>query len=113
MILASTAEGTTLDDLATLADKVMDVAAPTVSSVTTSQLSAEIEQLRSEVTDLKEIVKSLSRNTPQRPPRQRSTSPAPPSRKSDLCWYHQRFAEAASKCNPPCAWTSGNDRAGR
>ena len=63
MILASTAEGTSLDNLATLADKVMEVAVPTVSSVTVSQLSAEMEQLRSEVTGLKEIVKSLSLNT--------------------------------------------------
>ena len=113
MILASTAEGTSLDNLATLADKVMEVAVPTVSSVTVSQLSAEMEQLRSEVTGLKEIVKSLSLNIQRRPSRQRSTSPAPPSHKSDLCWYHQRFAEAANKCNPPCSWTSGNDWAGR
>ena len=67
MILASTAEGTSLDNLATLADKVMEVAVPTVSSVTVSQLSAEMEQLRSEVTGLKEIVKSLSLNTQRRP----------------------------------------------
>ena len=113
MILASTTEGTSLDDLAALADKVMEVSVPTVSAVTTSQLSAEMEQLRSEITDLKELVKSLSLNSQQRPLKRRSASPAPPQRKPDLCWYHQRFADAANKCNPPCSWTSGNDQAGR
>ena len=31
---------------------------------------------------------------------------------TDICYYHQRFGNAARKCKPPCTFT-GNDGAGR
>ena len=52
MVLAST-ETNELQDLAQLADKVMEVGAPTVSSVRTTNSSFEIVQLRSEIADLR------------------------------------------------------------
>ena len=35
-----------------------------------------------------------------------------PARDRDVCFYHQRFGDAARKCVQPCAF-AGNDRAGR
>ena len=61
MVLASTPDTTDLDDLAQLADKIVEVAIPSVAAVhTPSPLNAEVEQLRTEVSCLQEIVKSLS-----------------------------------------------------
>ena len=55
MILTSTSD-------TQLADKVVEVAAPSVSAVNNSslQLSSEVDQLHAEVTRLQEVVKSLS-----------------------------------------------------
>ncbi len=63
MVLASTASTVSIDQLADLADKIMEVAtAP--SSVcaiqSTPPLQSEVEQLRSEVTRLQDLVRSLS-----------------------------------------------------
>ena len=90
MVLASTAATVSLDDLAELADKIVEVAAPTVNAVHTPQLTSEVEQLRSEVARLQDLVKSLStRRKPRR-------SPTPTRLSSDtntqsLCWYHQKY----------------------
>ena len=118
MVLASTKDDEDLESLASLADKVVEVAAPTVSTVQTSettqsQLSTEVEQLRGEVVRLQKLVTSLSATRHPRPNRRRTPSPAPPTRPSDLCWYHARFAEKAAKCNQPCSWSQENSQADR
>ena len=119
MVLASAKEDD-LDKLASLADRVAEVATP-VSVIETSQLSAEVEQLRAEITDLKSlVVKSLSstsslparKHTPRHRAPSRSTSPAPPTQSTGLCWYHARFAEKAARCNQLCSWDLGNEQAG-
>jgi len=107
MVLASTDESLALDKLAELADKVMEVATPSVSAIATPQITTEVEQLRTEVTRLQELVKSLTTQARQRStsnPRQ-PPSPAHPCPAADptLCWYHQKFGEAAHKCRQPCA----------
>lgn len=112
MVLASTGDDVSLDALAQLADKIVEVAAPSVSTVVAPQLTAEVDQLRTEVTRLKELVKSLS--VRKKIFRNRSPSPArthPPA-DSSLCWYHERYGEAARKCRAPCS-KSGNDQASR
>ena len=115
MVLASTGDSVTLGDLAQLADKITEVAAPSVSSVTSPQLTCptEIEQLRADVTSLTKLVKSMA-GTRSKPLRTRSPSPArlPSSADTDLCWYHQRYGDAAKKCRAPCS-RSGNDPASR
>lgn len=65
MVLAST-ETKDLQDLAQLADKVMEVAAPTVSSVRTTNSSPEIVQLRSEIADLQKMFETFM-STPTKP----------------------------------------------
>ena len=52
MVLASTAYTISLEELATLADKVMDVAAPSIAAGSTPQITTDIKQLRAEVTRL-------------------------------------------------------------
>ena len=104
MVLASVKRDTTLPELAQMADEIVEVATPSVSAVTHDppHLTTEMEQLRSDVASLTNLVKSLTR-------RRRSPSPNPTRRQSttDLCWYHQRFGDAARKCQEPCS-KSGN-----
>ena len=115
IVLASTNDAISLEELAQLADKIMDVASPSVSAITTPPLHTEVDQLRAEVSRLKELVTSLSQRGRTRgrlstPPRLRSPSPSTPN--TSLCWYHQRFGDAARNCKPPCS-KSGNALASR
>ena len=102
MVLASTPDAGSLDELAQLADKIAEVATPSISSVNTS---TEFEHLRQEVAELKLLIQTLKQ--PNRRSRGRSPSPAP----QGLCWYHTKFGDSARKCKPPCAKSSENARA--
>ena len=107
MVLASTTDSISLEELATLADKVMDIAAASIAAVSTPQATTEVEQLHAEVTRLKDAVTLLTKG------RRSGRSPSPhPSTDSTLCWYHQRFGKDAHKCRPPCSCL-GNDSASR
>ena len=116
MVLAATKDTEDLETLAALADKVIEVAPPTVSTATTesSQLSTEVDQLRAEIAGLKELVQSAS-SQPAKSTRQsrRSFSPQPRRQRGGWCWYHMQFAERAMRCQPPCSWKSENEPAGR
>ena len=108
MLLASTPDTGNLEDLAQLADKVVEVAVPSVANV---NASTDLQQLRQEVADLKGMLQSLKLT--RRPPRSRSASPAPPTQQpQELCWYHAKFGDQAQKCKPPCS-KSGNSKATR
>lgn len=120
MVLASTSATTSLEELAELADKIAEVAAPTIAATTTSlpspQLLAEMQQLRTEVRQLQNAVRTLFRQSRgHSTSRSRQSSPAPPSTDdSSVCWYHQTYGEAAKKCKSPCLYTQqSNDPAGR
>lgn len=110
MVLASTPDTVSLENLAELADKIVEVATPSIGAVTTPKLTTEVEQLRAEVTRLQEVVESFSRRP--RLPSRRSPSPARPRTPTDatLCWYHQKYGDRAQKCRSPCD-KALNDRA--
>ena len=119
MVLASSSDAKSLEDIAQLADKIVNIAPPTMSSLapSPSPSTTEVDNLRAEVTHLKELVSTLyprgrsSRNrspSPQRNPRSHSPPPLNPG----LCWYHARFGDRARNCTPPCS-KSGNSPASR
>ena len=118
MVLASTSDTTSLEDLSQLADRIMEVAPPTMAAIPPAY--DEVQSLRTEVDRLKELVTTLSsreRTAHQRSPsprRQRFRRPTPPpaTQREGLCWYHTRFGDRARKCTPPCT-KSENFRAGR
>ena len=47
MMLASTPETTTIDEIATLADHIMDVLAPSIFTVAATQLSTDVNHFES------------------------------------------------------------------
>ena len=118
MVLASTRDDTPIEDLAQLADKIVEVAVPpSVSNVSAPVQTSEIQQLRTEIASLTKVVQSLRKHRRSRSnsfSRRRSPSqagqPRPPSENSDLCWYHYKFGDSALKCKPPYS-KSGNDQA--
>lgn len=125
MVLASTPDTSSLDKLAEMADKVMEVAAPSVSSVATpTDISAEVEQLRVELSRLERLVSSLARRSrsSSRPPSdsrlpRRTPTPTPPGNNPadstpSLCWYHAKYGDRARRCKQPCSRAS-NDQATR
>ena len=65
--------------------------APSISAVSQSQLSSEIEQIGSQISDLQKLVQRLSTSQRRNPPRTRSPSPPLQQSQSNLCWYQQKF----------------------
>ncbi len=100
MVLVSTPEGTTLSALANMADKIIEVTTPTVSVAAVSTClpdalpkplapelatAADIADLRSEISQLEKLVRSLSRSRSSRSSHRSltPTAPAPSTDKSD------------------------------
>ena len=109
MVLAITPEATSLDELATLADRIMEAQSVSSSiSAVNSPPSTELSQLCEEIKHLKQLLNSGRDNfRSRRNSRGRSPSPAHSQSHSNVCWYHQRFGDAARKCHLPCS-KSGN-----
>ena len=90
MVLASTSDSVSLDELAQLADKIVEVASPqSVSTVRSSTLSDEVKKLKGQLTNLTQLVKSLPFQCKSRIC---SPSPALPdfnnANDTTVCWYH-------------------------
>ena len=126
MVLASTDQGMELHRLADMADKVMEVATPSVAAITSTPPidvprtsdKSDLKQLTEKVSRLASLVASMTSVDQPRHNRSRSVSrfhrphsPAPKeSQDNSLCFYHQKFGEDARKCRQPCSW--GNFPAG-
>ena len=115
MVLASVGD-MSLEALAQLADKTMEVTTPTVSAFHISPLASEVEQLCTEIALLKDALASLQLPSSQRHPRrsrsrsqadshESSPAPTPTGNKLALCWYHWRFGSQANRCVSPCNWS--------
>jgi hypothetical protein len=121
MVLASADPSTTLDNLADMADKIMEVSTPTVAAMSTVCVDdSEVKKLRDEVSRLANLVAFLSRvhhrrrRTPSRArPPANTQPPSQPPPQDALCWYHAKFGANAQKCREPCSWEQGNSEAGR
>ena len=79
MVLASTQGGTSIAELAQLADKIIEVAVPQVANVSIQPCSSDIESLRVEIASLKQQINTLKKAFRHaRLPHRCSTNPAPP-----------------------------------
>ena len=122
MILAS-ADMMAIDKLAEMADRIMDVATPTISSVSTSSEGGEFRRMiREEVaaalrTQERSRPRNASwngagRNRSRRHSSSRGQSPGKQQANQEgVCWYHQRLDQNARKCRPP--FSAGNAGASR
>ncbi len=119
MVLAFMYGAVDVSKLADMADKVMEVAAPTIGSMTEPTFecleACEVRKLREDVARLSNLVASM-RTRPQgrsRSKSRRANSPAPSTTAypESFCWYHAKYGNKAEKCREPCSWE--NDQAGR
>lgn len=109
MILASATE-TSLQSLAEMADRILEVATPSIAAVSSASLPDEVAQLRADVANLTKLVQELT--TDQRrfpsPLRHRRRSPArrspSPGDSAGVCWYHRRFGDRSTRCTTPCSY---------
>ncbi|CAI9728498.1 Hypothetical predicted protein [Octopus vulgaris] len=131
VVLASTRENTSLEELAELADKIAEVPHryPTVSTVTPAapstnpfraqtssseisdlralmmQQAAQIQILTAQIQALKFSPQRRSTSRSRRDGR-RSRSPSATRSSHDTCWYHRTFGTRAQKCTVPCSFSS-------
>ena len=129
LILASTPQTVSLEDLSLLADKILEVASPhlSVAALTPSippptmhdhnqqiaALQGQINQLTAQLQALSTQLDSHDQPRFRGCSRSRSRFSRPsfscsPSRTrlSPCCWYHECFGTAAHKCTPPCTFLS-------
>lgn len=114
-ILSTSSES--LDNLAKMADKIVDISPSiSVSSVNnptfdSSEMLRQIETLTAAVHQLQN---RYSRNNSRS--RSRSRTRRRDNSQSGLCYYHRRFGDNANKCRQPCVFQSsqklGNHQAG-
>ena len=114
LILAPTSGTSTLDELASLADKILEVSPSPGQVAATSSRSSELSELKQVVADLTKQVQSLTTKVQQQERgRSRSRSRSNRSRSSsrteehtgEHCWYHWKYGTKAAKCRPPCTFT--------
>jgi len=121
MVLTPLAGELNLDKLAQLADHIVEASpmhtiAATEPDTTTSQLTAQVNDLAKRLDELISTLTSTINNfttthytrSPS-PWRRRRRASTPFDDDSNLCWYH---CDDAKKCQPPCK-KSGNSQAGR
>lgn len=117
----------TLDKLATVADKVMEVypgsptaaAAPNpaVHAASTSSMDAlqkRLDELSRQVAALQSQLDAVgpprrSRSRSRAPATRRETSTSKdPTEDSGRCWYHRKYGAEAQKCTKPCTFSSNS-----
>lgn len=100
IVFTSTADAGNLNDLTQLANKIMEVVMPSVSSVYTY---TKFEHLRQEAAEVKRLIQTLKQIHGH------SLRPAPP-REQVLFWYHTKFGDSTKKCKLPCAKSPENSQ---
>ena len=95
MALASTPDTGSLNNLAQLADKIMEVATPSpvIAAVSTT---SELEHLHKEVAELKSMLQALQSSKQSGAWR----SPSPQQQLQELCLYCNKYSNDPQKCKP-------------
>nr|CAH8824458.1 unnamed protein product [Trichobilharzia regenti] len=131
-ILTISSRTTDLEELAKMADDIMDVLSNNgINSVSTeavppspstsmkdapmfwllSQLTSQMQDLRLEVSELRAQRNQSHTVSKQRRSRSRRRSRTP-SQSRNICWYHRRYGHNALKCIRPCMYNSSNSSQG-
>nr|CTR11709.1 unnamed protein product [Calliphora vicina] len=96
--------------LAHQADKIMSLRSPQLFEMKSTPENADISMLCQKIDALEKKVNSFTRSrSTERQNRNSSISGKSrnrsKSRNKDWCWYHNRFAEKATKCIKPCSFS--------
>lgn len=118
-VLAGQPSTAIIEDLADLADRVIDLTSstPRVAAVTSDVPSSVLDDLRKEVSELRRQLQNMASGRSSRSQRRPQPSTSRSSsrqrsnsnyRKFPLCWFHSKFGENARKCIRPCDYKAGN-----
>ena len=105
-ILQTHSTDTSLDKLAEIADRILEVVpAKTVCAITTApSQSPNLEKLLESISErLSRLESSARQNANQN--RSRSRSRSQKRFPDGYCFYHHKFGENATKCRPPCSYS--------
>ena len=114
MVLAAADKGSSVQTLAELADKVMEVSQQNVpiTAVHKGQ-DTELANIRQDIASLKQSMEQLSFHMdklinyqPKHRSFSRGRSKSRNGRNSEMCFYHERFGEKAKHCLKPCNYKS-------
>ena len=117
-ILAVSKDSVSLEDMAELADRILDVQPPepprTVAELSRDHLSERLSRLERMVERLTEqlsstVIASRGRSSSRRRGKNHAHAKASSNPETELCWYHRKFGDKAERCVSPCA--EGNGRA--
>ena len=123
MVLASSSASLTLEEVACMADRIMEVAADPVNihAVAREPQPDRLAKLEAQVQELTTAVKNLtkhrrsggdrgrSQSRDRRPPQSTpQTNGEASTGTAGYCYYHDRFGANAHSCRPPCSYQSEN-----
>ena len=111
-IIVTVPEDMSLDDMAEMAERIMEVTAPSINKLSVGDTNnSEVAQLRDEVKKLSKLVADLSvpSRSHSRGLRNTSRDHSPYRRKRDTNKYsfwscHFKFGANSKRCEDPCAW---------
>lgn len=107
-----------LNEIAELADAVMNITAPTINEVAGSDvikhLTAEIEQLKIQLRKQEDARPKNFRHRPRsrsRDGNRTRNQTQSRNRTYDTCWFHFKYGKEARNCRPPCKFKpEGNEQ---
>lgn len=100
-----------VSSLAHQADKIMSLRSPQVFEINSTPGNANISMICQKIDALEKKFNNFSRsrnterNSNSDTSRSGKSRNRSKSRNKDWCWYHNRFAEKASKCIKPCSFS--------
>ncbi|CAH8643922.1 unnamed protein product [Schistosoma guineensis] len=121
-ILSVSGKSVALDDLADMADKMMEVyhdshgvnslqpPGPLDISCLVS-FQKQLTHLTSQLASLQSTIATIQARQSRSPSRRRSFSrqrSRSPKRTSDVCWYHQKYGTKARRCTRPCTFSASD-----
>lgn len=99
--ILSICEGNSLDQLAQMADKMVEISSPSVASTSTVS-GFGLDDLKEQIAALTAEVRRLKTSGARSRSSSRVRQGAAPA--ETICWYHRKYGRNAHQCREPCAY---------
>lgn len=99
--ILSICDGNSLEQLAQMADKMVEISSPAVASASTLP-GLGLEELQEQIATLTAEVRRLKTSGPRSRSSSRVRQTGTPA--DTVCWYHRKYGRNARQCREPCAF---------